>query len=170
MSQEFELIEEAIGPVIEIEERVPMWRMPATFGRDYQRITDYLAEQGAECTGMPYAHYLEMDWEQELNRGKLAMFWSMISKKWHFFAGMPTSKLLPGEGELQSAELANRKYARAVHRGPYQQCGVTYKALYDWAISQGLLLQDEAIEFYMNDPREVAKAEIETVILIPVQV
>jgi len=169
MNHEFEVIEKAIGPVIEIEERVPMWRMPAIFGRDYKRICSYLAAHDAECVDMPYARYPGMDWQLELNRGKLATLLSLLTKKWHFFVGMPTSKTLPGEGALKSQVLANQRFARAIHRGPYQQCAVTYKALYDWVTAQGLALKDEAIECYVNDPREVDKADIETVILIPIQ-
>jgi len=169
MIHEFEVIEKAIGPVIEIEECVKMWRMPGTFGRDYKRISDYLTSHGAECVDMPYARYQDMDWEHELSRGKLATFFSLLTKKWHFFAGMPTAKPLPGEGELKSQVLASQRYARAVHRGPYQKCSATYKALYDWAKSQGLSLDNEAIECYVNDPHEVDKADIETVILIPVK-
>ena len=55
-------------------ECVTMWRMLATFGRDYKRILDYLAANGAECIDMPYARYLDMNWELELNIGKLATF------------------------------------------------------------------------------------------------
>lgn len=120
MNNEFAIIEKAIGPVIEIEERAKVWRMPAIFGRDYKRIADYLASQGAECVDMPYARYQDMDLELEVNRGKLATFFAMLTKKWHFFAGMPTSKPLPGEGELKSRVLASQRYAHAVHRGPYQ--------------------------------------------------
>jgi len=169
MSHDFEVIEKAIGPVIELEECVPMWRMPATFGRDYKRISDYLASQGAECSDMPYARYQDMNWEQELNRGKLATFLSMLTKKWHFFVGMPTSKSLPGEGDLKSQVLTSQRYARAVHRGSYQKCSATYKALYEWVKSQGLSLKNEAIECYVNDPQEVDKADIETLILIPIR-
>ena len=169
MSNEFEIIEKAIGPVIEIEERVPVWRMPATFGRDYKCIADYITSQGAEIVDMPYARYQDMDWQRELSRGKLAGLFAMLTKKWHFFAGMPTSRTLPGKGELQSRELASQRYARAVHHGPYQNSVVTYKALYAWVRSQGLSMKNEAFECYMNDPREVAEADIETLILIPLQ-
>ena len=168
MTDGFEVIEKTLGPVIEIEERAKMWRMPATFARDYKRIADYLAAHGAECIDMPYARYEDMDWERELSRGKLATFFSLLTKRWHFFAGMPTSKSLPGEGGLKSRVLASQRYVRGVHKGPYQECGATYKALYDWAVSQGLSLDDEAIECYVNDPREVDKADLETVILIPI--
>jgi len=168
MSDQFEIVEQAIGPVVEIEERVPMWRMPATFGRDYKQIADYLESQGAECVGMPYARYQEMDWGRDLGQGKLAALWAMLTKKWHFFVGMPCSKHLSGGGLLVARELDSRRYVRGVHRGPYRECGGTYRALYDWTRGQGLVLRSEAIECYVNDPREVAKADIETVILIPV--
>ena len=169
MTQTFEIIEKAIGPVIEIEEYIKVWRMPSTFGRDYKRISNYLASHGAECVGMPYARYVDMNWDVEVNRGQFATFFAMLTKKWHFLVGMPTSKVLPGEGKLKSQDMASQRFARGVHRGPYQKCGATYKALYEWAKSQGLTLKNEALEFYANDPREVDKADIETVILIPIQ-
>jgi effector-binding domain-containing protein len=169
MANQFGVVEKTIGPVIEIEECVSVWRMPATFTKDYQRISKYLASQEAECVDMPYARYLEMDWEVELNRGKLASFFSLLTKKWHFFVGMPASKLVPGDAELKSQVLSSQRFVRGVHRGPYQKCGATYKALYEWARDQNLSLKNEAIECYVNDPREVDKADIETVILIPLQ-
>lgn len=62
-------MDKAFGPVVEIEVCVPMWRMPSTFGRDYKRIADTLSSQGAECVDMPYACYLDMDWEAETGKG-----------------------------------------------------------------------------------------------------
>jgi effector-binding domain-containing protein len=169
MHEDFEVIEKSMGSVIEIEERVPVWRMPATFGRDYKRIADYIQSQGAEIVDMPFARYLDMDWEKEINRGKLAMFFTMFTKQWHFYVGMSASKELLGEGELKSQVLPRQRYARAVHKGPYQECGATYKALFDWVKSQNLSPQNQAIECYANDPHVVDKADIETVILIPLK-
>lgn len=99
----------------------------------------------------------------------MPFFVSLLTTKWHLFVGMPTSKTLAGEGELKSHVLANRGYVLAVHREPYQQCGATHKALYDWAKSQRLSLKNEAIECYINDPHEVDKTDLETVILIPIK-
>jgi len=164
---EFEMVEKALGPVVEIEEHVSSWRMPATFASDYKRIGDYIARHGADCVDMPYARYLDMNWEVELNRSKVSTIFMLFTKKWHFYAGMPSSKLLPGEAEIESRTLAGQHYVRAVHRGPYEECTSTYRALYDWAKAQNLSLQNESIECYVNDPREVDKADIETVILIP---
>ena len=125
MAAQFVVLEKTIGPVVEIEERVRVWRMPAIFSRDYKHITDYLESQGVECVNAPYARYLDIDWEKELNRGRLATLFSLLIKKWHFFAGMPTSILVPVSNELRSQVLASQHYVRGVHRGPYQNCGET---------------------------------------------
>ena len=82
---------------------------------------------------------------------------------------MLASKPVPGKAELRSQVLPSQHFVRGIYRGSYQKCGVTYKALYDWAMAQKLSLQNEAIELYVNDPHEVDKADIETVILIPLQ-
>lgn len=169
MADTFEVIERAIGPVIEIEEHVPIWRMPSAFGRDYKHIAEYVKSQGAEVTGMPYARYLDMDWDVELRRGKLSAFISMLTKKWHFYAGMPSTRLIPGSGELKSTELKNQRYVRAIHKGSYKESAKTYTALYDWATAQGLAMQHEAFELYINDPQEVEEGDIETEILIPLK-
>lgn len=168
MKPEFELVERAIGPVIEIEESVRVWRMPATFGRDFKRIANYMAMQGTECSDMPYAHYLDMDWQAELQRGKISTLIATVIKKWHFFAGIPVLKAVQGQGELRTRIIPAQHYVRGVHHGPYQQCAVTYRAMHEWAKTQGLQFKNEAYEFYVNDPREVEKADIETIILIPV--
>ena len=169
MANEFEIIEKTLGSVVEVEERIPVWRMPATFGRDFQRIAGYLESQGAVVIGMPYGRYVEMDWEKEINRGKLETFFTLFTRKWHFFVGMQASKLLTGKGELKSKELKSQRYARAVHRGPYKECGATYKALFEWVKGQGVKLQNQAIECYANDPNVVDQADLETEILIPLQ-
>ena len=167
MTIKFEIVEKSIGPAIEIEEKTQVWRMPATFGRDYKCIAEYLNSQNAVCVDMPYARYLDMDWDVELNRGKLASLFSLLAKKWHFFVGMPSSKELTGKDALISIVHVNQRYVRGVHRGPYKECGETYKELVKWAKAQGVILKNEAIECYVNDPAEVEKADIETVILIP---
>ena len=166
---EFEIVERAIGPVVEIEETVPVWRMPSVFGRDYKRIAGYIQAQGAKISGMAYAHYLDMDWERELGRGKLSTLLSMPFKRWHFFAGMPSSSHLERSGDLLTKVIENTRYARAVYRGPYREVSETYKALSDWVKQQQLSMQNEVYEFYLNDPREVGLENTETEILVPLR-
>jgi len=167
MAHEFEIVEVAIGPVIEIEESAFVWQMPSRFKRDYQNIAEYLTAQGAACSGMPYARYLDMNWPVELGRGKISSLFSMLFSKWHYLAGMPSTKPLPGEGRLNASDYPRRHYASAIHYGPYQNSGDTYKALMQWLLEQGHTPEHEAFELYRNDPHEVAQDELETQILIP---
>jgi len=166
MTEEFEILEKEIGPVVEIEENVKVWQMPKTFGRDYEKINSYLVSNDAECSGVPYARYVDMVWEKEVNRGLLDNIVAILFKSWHFYAGLPSSKVLQSSGEFQTQEIKSQKYARALHKGPYKEVGPVYKALYEWANTQGVTLKNEAIEFYLNDPADVKPTEIETEILI----
>lgn len=167
-TEEFEIQDREIGPVVEIEENVKVWQMPKTFGRDFEMINHYLVSNDAICSGMPYARYVDMVWEKEVNRGVFANIIAIIFKRWHFFAGLPSSKNLQSSGVLHAKEMKSQKYVRALHKGPYKDVGPTYKALYEWANKQGIALKNEAIEFYLNDPADVKPAEIETEILIAI--
>ena len=164
-----EIIEKEIGPVLEIEERVPMWKMPATFGRDYGLISAYIESQGSSIRDMPYARYLDIDWKAEVNMGFFAQLISVLTKRWHFQVGMPTAEALPGEGVLISRTLNNRHYARAIHRGPYKSVGNTYKVMIEWLKEQEVEADGEAFEFYLNSPDEVKQSELETEVLLPLK-
>lgn len=167
MDVQFEVVERALGPVVEIEERVPIWRMPATFQQDFPAINDYLISNDAICAGHPYGRYVDIDWVNQIGQGKLAMFFSMLFRKWHLYVGLPASKPLAGEGRFAARSVENRRYARGLHRGPYRDVGKLYAALYAWVIEQGLNPDNEAFEFYLNDPNVVGQANTETEVLIP---
>lgn len=169
MDTPYEIIEKAFGPVIEIEERVPIWKMAATFGRDFAEISDYIDRQGSSINGMPYARYLDIDWERENRMGAFSQFFRMLTQKWHFQVGMPTASELAGEGALVSRQMLNRRYARTIYRGPYKGVGKTYKELTAWLKAQGLEASGESIEIYLNSPQEVAESELETEIMIPLK-
>jgi len=167
VTEAFEVVEKEIGPVVEIEEKVKVWQMPKTFGRDYEAINNYLLANDAKCSGMPYARYVDMDWEKEVNRGALGNLIAVLFSRWHFFAGLPSTKMLQSSGEFQAQEIKSQKYIRALHKGPYKDVGPTYKALFEWAKAQEHNLRNEAIEYYLNDPAEVKAEDIETEIFIP---
>lgn len=40
--------------------------------------------------------------------------------------------------------------------------------MYAWSKEQNLSLQGESLEFYLNDPRETDKKDLETQVLIPI--
>jgi len=169
MSDDFIVIDKAIGSVIEIEEYVSVWRMPTIFGRNFKTIADYIEKNDAEVVDMPYGFYKDMDWEVEVNRSKLSLLLSLFTKKWHFFVGMVSSKELPGSGDLKGEKKDNQKFVQAIHLGPYQSSSETYKKLFDWSKANKISLKNESYEFYANDPNEVDKKDIKTIIYIPVK-
>jgi effector-binding domain-containing protein len=169
MEPEFETVEKEIGHVLEIEERIPMWKMPSTMGRDLKELSGHLENQGVEPAGAPYSRYLGVDWKTELAKPKLMMFLEVFSKKWHMMIGIPTGREVAGEGSMQSSYLPKGKYLRTVHLGPYHKLGATYEKTGNWAQENGIELADTSIESYLNDPANTAKADLETEILIPIR-
>ena len=167
MTAEIEIIEKEIGNVIEIEERVPMWKMPSIMGKDFNLIMESLKAEGIADMDAPYARYLDVDWEAEMAKGPITLFIEVFTRKWHFRAGIPTPKKIENSGNLKSAQIPNRRYIKTIHHGPYHKVGSTYKRMYAWAKKQGLSLGKESMEFYLNDPRETDRKSLETMVLIP---
>jgi hypothetical protein len=168
MQSDFEIIEKEIGSVVEIEETAPIWKMPKIMGRDFHHLMDYVDSQHSELVDAPYSHYVDIQWDKQLNKGMLGNILDMFFKKWHFFVGMPISSRLTAQGNIKPAMLEKRKYVRGVHKGPYQKVGQTYMHMVDWIKKQGLMPAPESLEFYMNDPTNTTQEELETVVLVPV--
>ena len=163
-----EIIEKEIGDVIEIEERIPVWKMPSAMSRDFKSILAYLKSEGVDFREAPYARYLDIDWDSEMKRGVLANLIRMFTKKWHFQAGMPVSSKIEGAENLVCRAIQKQKYVKTIHYGPYQKVGATYKKMCAWAGTQKLSLEGESLEFYLNDPRDTPEKSLETMVLIPI--
>ncbi len=129
---DIDIVEKEIGNVVEIEECSAMWKMPMILGKDFQKLLDCLKSQNAECAEAPYTRYVDVDWDSEMGKSKFAMFLEIFTKKWHFFAGMPTSSEVEDQGECKTSSIGMRKYVKTVHMGPYQKVGATYKKMQEW--------------------------------------
>lgn len=168
MESDIKIIEREIGNVLEIEERVPVWKMPMTMSKDFTALFGYAQNAGANPTEA-YARYQEIDLEAEVSKGALANFFSMFTKRWHFFVGVPTASALQGRDRMSPGFLEKRRFVQGMHIGPYRKVGESYERMLAWMKEQGLKAQNECIEFYLNDPSEVKQEELETLILIPVR-
>jgi effector-binding domain-containing protein len=165
---EIEIVEKEIGAVIEIEERVSVWKMQSVMSKDFKSIMEYLKSKGVDGKEAPYARYLDIDWDLEMKRGALADFIRVLTKQWHFQVGIPTATMTEGADNLICRRIQNKKFVKAFHYGPYRKIGVTYKKMYAWARDRDLSFESESIEFYLNDPRETKKESLKTMVLIPV--
>ncbi len=166
--EKIEIIEKEISDVIEIEERAPMWKMPSAMARDFTLILELLKSKGIDCKEAPYARYLDIDWDLEMKKGVFVNFIGMFTKPWHFQAGMHVSSKIEGADNLVCRTIKKQKYVKTIHYGPYQKVGATYKKMYIWAKAQKLSLENESMEFYLNDPKNTEKNSLETMVLIPI--
>lgn len=165
---EIEIVEKEIGNVVEIEETIPMWKMPSVMSKDYFAIYKYLKSKGNEEIGKPYARYLDIDWSVETSKGFFSILLDCVLKKWHFYAGIPSSIKLEDSDNMKAGVIESKKYIQTMHCGSYCKVGDTYKKLYAWSKEQNLSLQGESIEIYLNDPKETDKKGLKTQVLIPI--
>ncbi len=103
-----------------------------------------------------------------MSKGLIANVIGMFTKKWHFQVGIPISRDISSSSPLKCSFIQNTKYIKTIHHGAYHKVGQTYKKMYVWAVEQQLSLGNESIEFYLNNPKEVKKELLETMVLIPI--
>ncbi len=163
-----EIIEKEIGHAIEIEEKARMFKMASVMGRDYKNICEYVNGEIGEDMGIPYARYLSVDWESQMSKNAFANFIEIFTKKWHFQVGIPVGKELTDQLPMKYTFIKQSKYIKKIHLGSYQNLGKTYKKIYIWAKEKNYKFGNESIEFYLNDPNEVEKESLETMILVPI--
>lgn len=161
--------EKEIGPVIEVEYKTSMFKMPTMMGEGFRLIHKFLREKKVVVQEAPYARYVDFSWDEENKTSALVNFFKAFTRKWHFFVGFPCGEPLEVSGELQVKVFEKRKYITCKHFGPYPKVGETYKAMHKWSKDNGYEVESESMEFYLNDPGEVKKSELETLCLIPVK-
>ena len=169
MSPKIELVRKEIGDVLKIEESASMFKLPSLMGKDLNLILEYLKEQDVKTNEPPYARYLDIDWDAQMKKGMLSDLFDAFTKKWHFFVGFSIPKSVESRGNIIHELIEQRKYIQTTHFGPYHKVGDTYKRLYEWAKNENLDLEHQSIEFYLNDPKETEKKDLETLVLIPVR-
>ncbi len=69
--------------------------------------------------------------------------------------------------EIRVYDLPGGKMAKIVHKGPYEECTLTYEKLFSWIAENGKRIVGPVREVYLNDPREVQPEEILTEIYAP---
>lgn len=167
MSNDVKVVEREELRTLEMQAECSMFAMPKTFCRIYTMISKYMEKSGLECVQAPYANYLEVNWDEFDKTHPFIMFFKGLFKKWKFVAGFPVDGEPKADGEIAVGVMPKAKYVEMLHKGPYQQVGKTYKAMYAYIKDNDLKIKNESIEFYMNDPSTTKAADLETVVLIP---
>ncbi len=112
----------------------------------------YVGAMGAQATGAPFVAYYNMDMENL-----------------DIAAGFPVDRALPGGGGITVGVLPAGDYATCMHVGPYDQVGPAYAALTEFVQQQGRTPTGVAYEFYFNSPQDTAPAQLQTLVMFPLQ-
>ena len=169
MLPKIELVTKEIGNVIEIEENASMFKLPSIMGKDLSLISEYLKKNEVITEEPPYAQYLDIDWDAQMKKGMLADFIDVFTKKWHFVVGFQIPQKIESSENMLHGFIEQKTYIQTTHFGPYHKVGKTYERMYEWGNKENLKLENKSIEFYLNDPRETKKNELETLVLIPIK-
>lgn len=81
----------------------------------------------------------------------------------------PVAARFEGNGEVYATELAGGPAAVTIHRGPYAEIGPAYHTVSGWIADHGHELAGGPREVYLNDPREVAEADLLTEVQWPIR-
>jgi effector-binding domain-containing protein len=81
----------------------------------------------------------------------------------------PVIEPMKGTKEIKAYVLLGGRMAHVVHKGPYETCESTYRALFAWIEKNGLTICGPIREMYPNDPRVVPPQDIITDIYVPVR-
>jgi effector-binding domain-containing protein len=152
-------------PVLETSAEARMWKIPGTLARGFGEVTSHIEKTGAGRAGMPFARYLEIDW-QSVRKGAFGQLIDMLTRKQKMRMGLPVDRPVAGEGNVSAGEIAAGRYVTTIHRGAYHKVGATYRRILDWAEAEGATLSDTTIECYIDDPGEMPMEEVRTRILI----
>jgi effector-binding domain-containing protein len=82
---------------------------------------------------------------------------------------IPVAAPFEGGGEVYGTELPGGPAAVTLHRGPYDEIGPAYHTVAGWVQDHGHELRGGPREVYLNDPREVDPADLQTEIQWPIK-
>ena len=139
-------------PALAIRVRAKVEDLPKHFGEVYGKIFGYLGQIGEQPGGMPYAGYYNMDM-QDLD----------------VEIGVPTTRRLEGQGDIQSVTLPGGKMATCRYTGSYANMEEAYNGLARYMQEQGLEPTGVSYEAYLNSPEEVPVDQLVTDIWFPVK-
>lgn len=145
-------------PTVAVRVRAPITDLGGLFGTHLPNIAHGIADRGGNPVGAPYGRYHAMDAEGadvEIGIPVAAPIGDL----------RPLAECEPGE--MGSSELPGGEVAVTVHGGSYDGLSQTYPALEAWIVKHGRAPGGAPWESYIDDPSEVAEAELRTEVCWP---
>lgn len=132
-------------PALTIRAHTTMHDVEHLFNAGFREILDLLRTQGLTPVGPPFARYYNMD---------------MNALDVEF--GFPVSSSAGGSGRVSRSSTPSGKAASCIYIGPYAEVEPAYDALMKWTADNGLTLNGEAYEIYLNDPSVTPPDQLKT--------
>lgn len=135
-----------------VERTTPTSELGVTLGQDLPEVYNFLVKNHVSPLSAPIVQYL-----------------SYSESETHYRAGFVVAASLPADGSVTATTLPGGKHAVATHVGPYEELGVTYKAMMDWCSLNDYVPEGASVEEYIDDPTTTPPAALRTVISMPVR-
>ncbi|MGB5484673.1 GyrI-like domain-containing protein [Parasphingorhabdus sp.] len=168
MAEEITIEEHEARPVVEVAAETRLWKIPKVLASGFATARAHIEKSDAEVTGMPFARYLEVDWQAMAGKGAFGQFLDFLTNTQKMRIGMFSSQPVASDGQATGTEISEGRYVTTIHRGAYHKVGDTYRKIVDWAVENDVKLADSSIENYIDDPTEMPMAEVRTRIWIAV--
>jgi effector-binding domain-containing protein len=148
------IIEFPEQPALCMRFRTSMDRIGDDVGNAYGTIFTYLGKVGAEPAGPPLALYYDMEMKPDDIDMEVCV---------------PVAAEMPGEGEVAGRMLEGGKFASIMYKGPYDQIGPAYDALFAYLTENALSMAGPSRELYLTDPAQVeSPADNITQVVFPI--
>jgi len=149
--------------------RCKIWQMPKLMQEGYPQLFAAVEAQGIATAGMPFAHYLNLDWPRLTQAMWFAKLWGFFTQDWHLEMAVPLVRKPQAQNGLRAVTYPACEAVTVLHHGTYGSMVNSYQALYRWLKGQGFKPANECFEFYLNDPQDTQPEELQTRILVPIR-
>jgi effector-binding domain-containing protein len=151
---------------ISVGDIVPTFKMAKFFGSAFAILQKEIGECNED--NKFFAHYNNVDWEGCQKKGFIS-FIRMMFMKWDVEACISVDKKGDYSEKVVYSEIKEPKDTlQCIHYGPYHKVSETYLEIANKAEEKRLKLSNESFEFYLNDPKDVPKEDLQTLIVVPV--